>query len=290
MRLQSPSLFAFCLFIWTLPLALAASWGFNDATVSVQGKKDGVGGGAKDKLVENKALPDPLSLGSSDTLKLLLTTTEAKKAKRPHQAFLLLREPKSNLDTSFPLSVKESGKGKLDLSHKDLPTQFLVGSPTLSASLVIASFGNSKPFRSPVFDLKIELDPSAPPSSVPKPLRYGKLPEIHHIFKPDPKSPSKIITIFFTGAVVAALPSLLFVWLSLGANINHASKAFSASPISHAAFFLSMLAMEGIFFMYYTSWNLFQTLPAAAIVGLVIFLSGIRALREVQGRRLAGLR
>lgn len=42
--------------------------------------------------------------------------------------------------------------------------------------------------------------------------------------------------------------------------------------------------------MYYTSWNLFQTLPAAAAIGLVTFLSGSRALREVQERRLSGLR
>lgn len=181
------------------------------------------------RLVENKALSKPISLGASDTLKLLLTTTEGKRAKRPHQAFLLIREPKSSLDTSFPFSVKESGKGKLELvrpsrhdrspsadlqnrqSHKDLPTQLLTASQTLSASLVIASFGASKPYRSPAFDLIIELDPSAPPPSVEKPLRYGKLPEIHHIFKPDPKNPPKIITLVFTGAVVAALPSLFFM-------------------------------------------------------------------------------
>jgi oligosaccharyltransferase complex subunit delta (ribophorin II) len=48
--------------------------------------------------------------------------------------------------------------------------------------------------------------------------------------------------------------------------------------------------MEGIFFMYYTSWNLFQTLPAAAVVSAVAFLSGSRALSEVQERRLAGQR
>lgn len=48
--------------------------------------------------------------------------------------------------------------------------------------------------------------------------------------------------------------------------------------------------MEGIFFLYYTSWNLFQTLPAAAVVGVVAFVSGSRALSEVQERRLAGLR
>lgn len=79
-------------------------------------------------------------------------------------------------------------------------------------------------------------------------------------------------------------------WLSLGANLNHLSKAFGKSPISHSLFFGSIIAMEGVFFLYYTSWNLFQTLPVMAAIGLVAFLSGSRALREVQERRLAGLR
>jgi oligosaccharyltransferase complex subunit delta (ribophorin II) len=48
--------------------------------------------------------------------------------------------------------------------------------------------------------------------------------------------------------------------------------------------------MEGIFFLYYSSWNLFQTLPVAGAVGLVAFLSGSKALSEVQTRRLAGKR
>jgi len=46
--------------------------------------------------------------------------------------------------------------------------------------------------------------------------------------------------------------------------------------------------MEGIFFLYYYSWSLFATLPVAGVVGLVAFLSGSKALGEVQGRRLAG--
>ena len=48
--------------------------------------------------------------------------------------------------------------------------------------------------------------------------------------------------------------------------------------------------MEGVFFLYYTSWNLFQMLPVAIGLGIAIFLSGTRALTEVQERRLAGLR
>ncbi|TKA77540.1 hypothetical protein B0A49_02767, partial [Cryomyces minteri] len=103
-------------------------------------------------------------------------------------------------------------------------------------------------------------------------------------------NPPKIISLFFTLAVLAALPVLLGSWLMLGANFNHLGKALGGAPVSHALFFGSIVALEGIFLLYYTSWNLFQTLPAAAAVGLVAFLSGSRALSEVQERRLAGLR
>lgn len=64
----------------------------------------------------------------------------------------------------------------------------------------------------------------------------------------------------------------------------------SDAPVSHALFFGSIVAIEGIFFLYYTVWNLFQTLPVLAAVGLVAYVSGSRALTEVQERRLAGLR
>ena len=79
-------------------------------------------------------------------------------------------------------------------------------------------------------------------------------------------------------------------WLSLGANLNHLTAALSNAPISHILFFGSIVGLEGIFFLYYTHWNLFQTLPAVAVVGSVAFVSGSRALTEVQERRLEGLR
>lgn len=42
-------------------------------------------------------------------------------------------------------------------------------------------------------------------------LRYGKLDEIHHQFRADPKSPSVLITIPFVFAVLAAVPALFAV-------------------------------------------------------------------------------
>ncbi|KAL6703799.1 hypothetical protein ACN47E_009098 [Coniothyrium glycines] len=271
-------------------VSAASSWSFEDATVSINTKGAGVGGGSKDKLNPFTPLKTSVSLGASDSLRLLLTTVEGKTAKRPHQAFLTLTDPTTGLEESFVFNVKESGKGKVDLSHKDLPHQFLTSSKPIAASIVIGSFGSSVPYKSKVFDLQVARDPNVPLTIPEPPLRYAAESEIHHIFRDDPKSPPKIITIVFAAAVAAALPILLGAWATLGANASHLSKAFSNAPVSHALFYGSILAMEGIFFLYYTTWNLFQTLPAAAVVGFIAFLSGSRALTEVQERRLAGLR
>ena len=138
-----------------------------------------------------------------------------------------------------------------------------------------------------VFQLDLRRDPNAP-MNTPKAVRYGKLPEIHHIFKSDPKSPNILITIVFSLAIFATLPVLLGTWLTVGGNFSHLGKALGTAPVAHGVFFGSILALEGIFVLYYTVWNLFQMLPAVVAVGFVAFLSGTRALTEVQARRLAG--
>lgn len=87
--------------------------------------------------------------------------------------------------------------------------QFLKSSKPIDASVVIGSFGASQGYNDKAFSLSINLDPNVPIASPEKPLRYGKLPEIHHIFRADPKSPPVIISLVFTGAVLATLPVLL---------------------------------------------------------------------------------
>lgn len=175
-------------------------------------------------------------------------------------------------------------------TQKDLPFQFLTSGAPIKAFLTIASFGSSTPWKSSAFDIVVRRDESATSPTPEKPTRYGKLSEIHHIFRADPTSPPWVITVVFTAAALTLLPALIIGWTTLGANLNHLSDALSHSPLSHAVFFGSLVGLEGIFFMYYTTWNLFQTLPAVAAVGLVAVLSGSRALTEVQGRRLAGKR
>ncbi|KAK8238271.1 Oligosaccharyltransferase subunit Ribophorin II-domain-containing protein [Phyllosticta capitalensis] len=271
-------------------VSAASSWSFDDATMTVQAKGAGVGGGVQEKLDPTTPLSKSIALGATDTLKIILSTVEGKKAKRPHQAFLTLTDPKTGLEDAFALSVKDNGKGKVELTQKDLPYQFITTSTPLKAALVIASFGSSEPYKADVFDVEVKRDPNVPLAIPEPPVRYGKKDEIHHIFKEDPRNPPKMITLVFAAAVAATLPVLLIAWVALGANVNHLPKALGAAPASHALFFGSVVALEGIFFLYYTCWNLFQTLPAVGAVGVVALLSGSRALSEVQERRLSGQR
>ncbi|KAK0631873.1 Oligosaccharyltransferase subunit Ribophorin II-domain-containing protein [Immersiella caudata] len=266
----------------------ASSWSFDEASLSIAAKKGA--DGVKEKLNAKNPLSKPVALGSTDTLKVALTAKDNGKGKRPHQAFVILKEQDSGLEAPFPLSTKDNGKAVVQISQKEIPAPLLVSTKPLKASIVIGSFGSAQAYNSQVFEVEIKTDPSAPAPQFEKPLRYGQKDEIHHIFRADPKSPPKVISLFFALAVIATVPALFIGWLSLGANLNHLAKAIGAAPLSHASFFGSIVAMEFVFFMYYTSWNLFQTLPVAGVVGAVTVLSGTKALGEVQSRRLAGER
>ncbi|KAK3498350.1 hypothetical protein B0T13DRAFT_259964 [Neurospora crassa] len=293
----------------------ASSWGFDDASISVAAKKGS--DAIKEKFSQKAPLTKPVGLGSTDAVKIILTAKEDGKAKRPHQAFVTIQEQETGLEAPFPLTVKDTGKAVVQISQKDLPVQFLLSPKPLKASVIIGSFGEARAVNTPVFDIEIQTDPNTPLPKYEAPIRYGKKPEIHHIFRPDPQSPPKVISLFFALAVAATVPALfisvscyihyppvntcsvvvnannfffLRQWLLLGANLNHLSKALGAAPLSHITFFGSIVAMEGVFFLYYTSWNLFQILPVAGVVGIVTVLSGTKALGEVQSRRLAGER
>lgn len=56
-----------------------------------------------------------LTLGHQDKLKVTVVTKDGSKPKRPHQAFLVVKESISGLEAPFPLTVKDSGKGSVEI-------------------------------------------------------------------------------------------------------------------------------------------------------------------------------
>lgn len=73
------------------------------------------------RLSDHVPLSKAVQLQANDVLKIVLTATEDGKAKRPNQAFLLLRDQDTGLEATFPFSVKESGKGKVDFVRLSSP-------------------------------------------------------------------------------------------------------------------------------------------------------------------------
>lgn len=67
------------------------------------------------RISSSKPLASPLAFTGADTLRVTLTTQEGSSAKRPHQAFLLLKDSQSGLDISYPFTVKENGKSRVEL-------------------------------------------------------------------------------------------------------------------------------------------------------------------------------
>lgn len=183
------------------------------------------------RLSSKAPLSKVVSVGALDTVKVSLTTKEDGKGKRPHQAFLVLKEEESGLEAPFPLTVKDNGKAIVSIvskanakgmgekaldtdglsmqAQKDIPVQLLLSQKAVRASIILASFGSAEGLESPLFSLEFNLDPNAPAPKYEKPLRYGKLPELAHTFRADPRNPPKIISLVFALAVLATVPALL---------------------------------------------------------------------------------
>ncbi|KAI5799999.1 Oligosaccharyltransferase subunit Ribophorin II-domain-containing protein [Geopyxis carbonaria] len=272
-----------------------SGWSFSAGKAMVAKKGDTEGTSAT--FGPGNPIASPLDLGAKESLRLTFTLQDRSTVGRPHQAFLLLKDSLSDLETFYPLSVKESsGKAKIDLSHKEIPAH-LLDAEILSLSLALGSFGDSPASLTNIGTIKPVIDPAsrnAIEQQKAKDLGEGNViykpkDEIRHIFRPEPQSPNIWITLPFVGAVLAGLVALFGVWFAaLGGNFTHFPKALQAAPLSHPVFFGSLMALEGLFFLYYTTWNLFETLIGVCVVGVIATFSGSRALREVRSRRERG--
>ena len=87
--------------------------------------------------------------------------------------------------------------------------QFAASTEPLHASVVLGSFGATQGLTSdPVFNVEITHAADDKPVVYEKPLRYGKLAEIHHVFRGDPRQPPSVVSLVFALAVLATLPAI----------------------------------------------------------------------------------
>lgn len=72
------------------------------------------------RFTQKSPLSQSVPFGTAETLKITLTAQEKGKSKRPHQAFLILRETTTGVEAPFPLTVKENGKATLEIVRPTL--------------------------------------------------------------------------------------------------------------------------------------------------------------------------
>ncbi|KAF8531094.1 Dolichyl-diphosphooligosaccharide--protein glycosyltransferase subunit Swp1 [Gautieria morchelliformis] len=222
-------------------------------------------------------LSPPLTLGTSDTLKLTfqILQKDSGKGVQPHQTFLRFHDPQTDEEGVQPLRVSSTGKANFELNLARPPVSI---PPTPNASvplhvtLIIGSFKHS-PLSQPLFDLYLPVSHAAPQH--PDEPMYHPLSEIQHTFRPDPQTPYVIFSAIGTMAVVAPWIVLLGLWGSIPHRLPHLSH-----PL--ILLFVGLLAsFEGLLFWYWVELRLGQVLLYGAILGGVTVAAGKSALAKV---------
>lgn len=206
----------------------------------------------------------------------------------PHQLLITLGDgkgfdlplyPKFNLDKKALKLVLTANKIPVNIRNLD----------KIHINLIVAEAGNNQNLYKPLgeFIPTEELKKLVP---YKKPERIGIKPEIHHIFKEDPKTVNPFFPIIFSGADLVVFLGLLGAWMTLlgkdkfGTFMNTPVTTFSCN----VGFLGCLLAYEFVFFKYYLGTSIFTTLLYGFILaGPTIFL-GSRSFRYLAHLRHIG--
>ncbi|KAK9246804.1 hypothetical protein V1506DRAFT_534381 [Lipomyces tetrasporus] len=263
---------------------LVSAWTFSNATLAINERSGTL---QTHQFSVSVPLPEIVSLPSSALARLRFTVRSdltPDTNNKPHQAYAIIEDPVTKLESSFTADVRENGRARVDIDYKTIPTALLGPNKPLTVKIVLASFGTEAP-------LKVEIGQILPAYNGPAPagpIRFGSKPEIIHIFRPDPKFVSSAISLFFSAIVVTTAVALIGSWLHIGAAPSQLPKALASSPFGHLGFFASIIAIEVAFFNYYLGSTIFKLIAQISALAPIAFLSGSRALREVRSRRLKG--
>ncbi|CAG8510420.1 13036_t:CDS:2 [Ambispora gerdemannii] len=242
------------------------------------------------KLSQNLAYPTPLSeilkLNQDDNLKMILTIKDAKTDKpiKPHQAFLSFTNKEKGSQVALIVQIRDNGKARVELDMKSAPTELLLGPADYEVDLIIGTFSRSNSIKYQIGKAHIDV----PEKTLPPPLLvYGPRPEILHIFGNPERLPPMWLSYGFVLIAIAPWISLIISWSYLDVNLSFLTGAPNISSIS---FLVSLVAIEILFYNYWTHLNIFQTLSWLTGLSLLAFFTGQRALSDIQGWRLKGLR
>ncbi|KAF3992420.1 hypothetical protein FT663_00700 [Candidozyma haemuli var. vulneris] len=260
---------------WLMLLAGAFAYTIKTGTVSVNGDKafDVVPGSDTVQRLTLESVRDKVAVSVS---------LSGANAAKPHQLNYVFSDGKGLDFAVFPSFDSKAQTVSSSLLVNKIPGS-LLSQERLFVYLVAADESQKK--KGNLYTLVAELVPSdALKASInyEAPTRLGALPEIHHIFREDPKTVTPIVPLFFGGIAVALLVILLGSWVSvLGDSLFVANQS-----IPFKGGFLTTIALiEFTFFRYYLSETIFTTIFYVGLLTGPALIFGSKALKALTKQR-----
>ncbi|KAI3787831.1 hypothetical protein L2E82_00289 [Cichorium intybus] len=225
-----------------------------------------------------------VALSANHLQKLRLTfqlTTPLQKAFNPHQAFLKLRH-ESGVEHIFVVGNSRK-QFEITLDFLGLVEKLFYLSGKYDIELTVGDAAMENSFLQPLGHIELDL-PDAPEKATRPPLqtvdpysRYGPMPEISHIFRPQEKRPSQELSYVFLGLVFVPFLAFLFGLLRLGVNMKNFPT--SLVPATFAILFHGgIAAVLALYVLFWLKLDLFTTLKTLGVLGMLLLFVGHRTL------------
>lgn len=255
---------------------------------------------------EGQSLSSPLTLDTHLKLRITIPVTDSSErtpqgdAFRPQQCFLRLYHDQTGREIILVATPSSKSSGQaggsvlqliLDPSTQAKDFGYLSGVYTMELLVGDALMPQGVRWTLGKASITLPAAPVAPPSAPSPNVHWADAPrlpgqvaksEIHHQFRPaDKRAPAPLSTLF-TVLCILPLGLLLILWGKLGINLRGLSETSPAA----IGFHICLAGMFVLYYVYWTRWNMFQTLGYVALLGVPTFLCGNIMLRSVATQRL----
>jgi len=203
-------------------------------------------------------------------------------ALQAHQAFVRLSSAGRDV---FFVADAEPGTGvyKFDMDVGASAKEFASVSGKYSMFLVIGDALIANPIAWELVEMRLTFQGEAAPP-VSHATQYQAKPEIIHMFREPEKRPPATVSYAFTVLAVLPLLILIVAWKLLGVNVDGISLR---NPLHVLVFHVSLGAVLGLMYLYWTRLDMFCTLEILAVLAVVLFLSGNKLLSSIAIARKA---
>ncbi|RKP35982.1 Dolichyl-diphosphooligosaccharide--protein glycosyltransferase subunit Swp1 [Dimargaris cristalligena] len=249
----------------------------------------------------------PIALAKTDQVDIKFTAElamgQTTQPIRAHQAFLILTHRDHGHELVRVFDSTRQGQYSLQLRLKTLEALFKSHTGVYDADIVLGTFSVADGLRRRIAAFNIpsfqngKTAPDSPTSSAATGTlaldtpSLVALPEIHHTPRPAPKQPFVLFPLIFALLALVPFVGLLGAWYALsGGCADHGqgvvSSVCAAADVPRLTFWGCLVGYGILYALFWTRWNLLQTLPYLAGLTVVTVVVGRSALLSMGQQRL----